>query len=40
MVADLNADGLVNSADLDNWVNNLKRTFFGNETLDGEFESG
>ena len=40
MVADLNADGLVNSADRDIWANNLKGTFFGDATLDGEFDSG
>ena len=40
MVADVNADGLVNSADRDIWVNNLKGTFFGDSTLEGEFDSG
>ena len=36
----MNADGLVNYADRDIWVNNLKGTFFGDATLDGEFDSG
>ena len=39
MVADLNADGLVNSTDRYIWANNLNCTFLGDATLDGEFDS-
>ncbi len=36
---DLNADSLVNETDRELWVNDLKRTYFGDADLDGEFNS-
>jgi hypothetical protein len=36
---DLNSDGLVNSSDLDYWVNICKKTCYGDANLDGEFKS-
>jgi hypothetical protein len=36
---DLNADGLVNSVDRRMWIVDLKRTYFGDSNLDGEFNS-
>lgn len=37
---DLNADGQVNASDRSVWVSNLKRTWFGDSNLDGEFNTG
>jgi hypothetical protein len=37
---DLNADGRVNTDDRRSWVIDLKRTYFGDSNLDGEFGSG
>ncbi|MCP4194550.1 MAG: PEP-CTERM sorting domain-containing protein [Planctomycetaceae bacterium] len=37
---DLNADGLVNSADRKIWVNDLKNTWMGDANLNGVFDSG
>ena len=37
---DLNGDKLVNGADRDRWVNELKRTYYGDSNLDGQFNSG
>jgi hypothetical protein len=37
---DLNSDLLVNDADRQIWVNDLKFTYFGDANLDGEFNSG
>jgi hypothetical protein len=37
---DVNNDQLVNSADRDVWVRQLRRTYFGDTNLDGEFNSG
>jgi hypothetical protein len=37
---DLNSDNLVNDADRDIWVRDLKKTWFGDVNLDGEFNSG
>ncbi|MCA9166821.1 MAG: hypothetical protein KDB23_04110 [Planctomycetales bacterium] len=36
---DLNGDSLVNNTDREVWVNDLKRTYFGDANLDGEFNS-
>ena len=36
---DLNGDSLVNEADRTVWVNDLKRTYYGDSNLDGEFNS-
>ena len=36
---DLNADGLVNQTDRRIWVEDLKRTYFGDANLDGEFNT-
>jgi hypothetical protein len=36
---DLNGDGQVNAADRTVWVNDLKRTYFGDANLDREFNS-
>jgi hypothetical protein len=36
---DLNADERVDNGDLTIWVKTLKRTWFGDATLDGEFNS-
>ena len=36
---DLSADGLVDDADLNIWVNELKNTWIGDANLDGEFNS-
>ena len=37
---DLNGDNLVNSGDRNVWVNELKKTYFGDADLNGEFNSG
>lgn len=37
---DLTGDGLVDGADLDYWVNDMKATWYGDANLDGEFNSG
>jgi len=37
---DLNDDGAVNGADRDVWVIDLKKTYYGDANLDGEFNSG
>ena len=37
---DLNGDSLVNGDDRNAWVNDLKKTYFGDSNLDGEFNSG
>jgi hypothetical protein len=37
---DLTGDGLVDQADRQTWVDDLKRTYFGDANLDGEFNSG
>jgi hypothetical protein len=36
---DVNGDGAVSSIDRTDWVQNLKRTYFGDSNLDGEFNS-
>jgi hypothetical protein len=36
---DLNADNLTNISDLDIWVRDLKKTWFGDSNLDGQFNS-
>jgi hypothetical protein len=36
---DLTADGAVNAADRDQWVNVLKKTYYGDSNLDGQFNS-
>jgi hypothetical protein len=36
----LNGDNAVNGADLSVWVKELRRTYFGDANLDGEFNSG
>ena len=36
---DLNADALVNQADREVWVEELRTTYFGDSNLDGEFNS-
>jgi hypothetical protein len=36
---DVNADGAIDQADRVFWVNELKRTYFGDANLDGEFSS-
>lgn len=36
---DVNVDGLVNESDRDYWVNDLKKTYYGDANLDGEFNS-
>lgn len=37
---DLTGDGIVDQADRQVWVDELKRTYFGDANLDGEFNSG
>jgi hypothetical protein len=37
---DLTGDGSVNDLDRQRWVNDIKRTYFGDANLDGEFNSG
>lgn len=37
---DLNGDSVVNDADRTVWVDELRRTYFGDANLDGEFNSG
>jgi hypothetical protein len=37
---DLTSDNLVNMADQDQWVNVLKKTYYGDANLDGLFDSG
>ncbi len=37
---DLDGDGLVNLVDLDTWVHDVKRTWFGDANLNGEFNTG
>jgi hypothetical protein len=37
---DVNSDSLVNDADRTTWVETLKKTYFGDANLDGEFNSG
>ncbi|MCA9196528.1 MAG: hypothetical protein KDA87_03280 [Planctomycetales bacterium] len=37
--SDVNDDGLVNNADIEFWVTNLKNTWIGDANLDGEFDS-
>jgi hypothetical protein len=39
VLLDVNRDGLVNSVDRREWVQDLKRTYFGDANLDGEFNS-
>ena len=39
IVFDLNADAVVDAADRDFWVRDLKHTFFGDANLDGEFST-
>lgn len=39
MAFDLNSDDLVNHADRDIWVHELKQTYFGDTNLDGDFGS-
>ncbi len=36
---DLNSDNVVNNADREVWVNTLKKTYFGDANLDGQFNS-
>jgi hypothetical protein len=36
---DVTGDNLVNAADRDTWVNTLKKTYYGDANLDGEFNS-
>ena len=36
---DLNSDGAVNEFDLTYWIHDLKKTYFGDANLDGEFAS-
>jgi hypothetical protein len=36
---DLNGDGMVSAADRSTWVNDLRKTYFGDSNLDGEFGS-
>jgi hypothetical protein len=36
---DLNADTKVNNADREVWVNTLKKTYFGDANLDGQFKT-
>jgi hypothetical protein len=36
---DVNADGAVNASDRAVWVNDLRKTYFGDSNLDGEFNS-
>lgn len=38
--ADFTFDGVVDLADLELWVRDLKQTYFGDASLDGEFNSG
>ena len=37
---DLSADGVVNTADREAWVEDVSNTYFGDSNLDGEFNSG
>lgn len=37
---DVTGDNLVNDADRELWVNSLKKTYYGDSNLDGEFNSG
>ena len=37
---DLTADGVVNTADREAWVEDVSNTYFGDANLDGEFSSG
>ncbi|MCA9167457.1 MAG: hypothetical protein KDB23_07295 [Planctomycetales bacterium] len=37
---DLNDDGTVDGLDRDVWVNEIKRTYYGDATMDGKFDSG
>ena len=36
---DVNADSVVNDMDRQTWVNSLRKTYFGDSNLDGEFNS-
>ncbi len=36
---DLNGDGVVNDQDREYWINDLKKSYFGDSNLDGEFSS-
>jgi hypothetical protein len=40
LLFDLNADGSVGAEDRSVWIQDLKRTWFGDANLDGEFSSG